>query len=84
MPHGGWQLGTRRWLMPALVLFGLLLVVPSWRMGFLADDYAHLAVVEGWSPVQTGFDLYMFVPRDPAQVEGLRHRNYLPGSRHPI
>jgi hypothetical protein len=61
----------RWWLPPATILFALLLVSPSLRVGPFGDDYMHLARVDprlhvpgyGYAP----FDLFTFVSGDPAQ-----------------
>ncbi len=59
----------------AVALLGVLLVLPSLRAGFFADDYQQIAQLEGWSanPVSP-LDLYSFVPRDRARMGELLDR----------
>jgi hypothetical protein len=55
-----------------LALLGLVLVLPSLRAGFFADDYLQIAQLEGWSANPVGpLDLYSFVPRDRARLASL-------------
>lgn len=71
MSHRRAQVGT--------VLLGVLLVLPSLRAGFFADDFLQIAALEGWSANPAGpFDLYSFVPRDAAVAEQLHARGALP------
>lgn len=53
----------------AALAVGLLVTLPSLDMGFVLDDYAHLALVESSYPLNAGtFDLYSFLgdlPLDP-------------------
>jgi hypothetical protein len=69
------QRRAQRWL----VALGLALVLPSLRVGFVADDYMQVAQLERWSPVTAGpLDLYQFVPRDAASVQRLREEGMIP------
>jgi hypothetical protein len=58
-----------------LALLGLVLVLPSLRAGFFADDYLQIAQLEGWSANPVGpLDLYSFIPRDRAVLAALLDR----------
>ncbi len=44
------------------VAAGIVMVLPSLGLGFIMDDYAQLALVEGWYPEDAGtFNLYSFL-----------------------
>lgn len=43
--------GRRRWMLGAVVAFGLLLHLPSFALGFFADDRVHQLALEGHMPV---------------------------------
>jgi hypothetical protein len=81
-PHGGgfgsgWANGRRVWL--GCVLLGIVLVLPSLRAGFFADDYLQIAQLEGWSlNPSSAWDLYSFVKPDAALVDRLRGNGAIP------
>lgn len=62
-----------------MLVLGVALVLPGLSAGFFADDYMQLAQLERWSLNPAGpLDLYAFVPRDPAALEGLRQQGVVP------
>ena len=50
----------RRWRLFAVILFGLVLHVPTLNMGFFADDYTHQLILQGLvdHPTMRSWNLY--------------------------
>ncbi len=59
----------RRWRLVAVILFGLVLHVPTLNMGFFADDYSQQLILQGLAdhPTMRPWSLYDFgeTPRPP-------------------
>jgi hypothetical protein len=60
-------------------LLGMLLVLPCLTVGFYADDWMFLGILEGSGPLRgSRFDLYNFASGGPAAVRGLIEQGALP------
>jgi hypothetical protein len=63
----------------ACLALGLLLALPALWGRFAADDYFHIGHLEGGAPISIrSWELFTFVPGDPARYQALVHSGYLP------
>ncbi|HOV75201.1 MAG TPA: hypothetical protein P5318_15170 [Candidatus Hydrogenedentes bacterium] len=51
-----------------VLLIAAALALPSLGVGFFLDDYAHLAALDGISPVARPWNVYCFAPGDPEKM----------------
>lgn len=51
-----------------ILLIAAALALPSLGVGFFLDDYAHLAALDGISPVAQPWNIYCFAPGDPEKM----------------
>jgi hypothetical protein len=72
------------WFVFGCVVFGLLLRAPAFTSGFIADDYAQLAMLDGTYPVERApWDLYNFSDGSVEEADALRHAGFFPWFTHP-
>ena len=60
------------------LLAALLLVLPTVWLGFMADDFGHLLVLEGMQTTGSPYDLFRFTDGDPAALQPLVDRGPYP------
>ncbi len=72
----------RRLVVASAVLAGLL-VLPALNMGYVLDDYMHLAALEGLPSLASRFDLFTFANGDPEITTPFIERGPFPWWTYP-